>query len=252
MYVKSWDLLVILVICVTAIVLAFGGVVNPITGVIFGLPLLLFLPGYAITTALADPSLGWVESLIISSGLSIVLTAVGGLLLNLTPWGLQPGSWTLYLGSISLGFSVIAQLRREQRSAFMLPGFSNFKFKWLQSLFLLLAVALTIGAITIARTGADYQVSNFTQLWLLPTVQSSQNTVEVGITNLEAQTIQYKLELQVDNKPVQQWASIEIEAGKQWVIEATLPNSGTKNVRAVLYLANQPNTVYRQVYLTRP
>jgi uncharacterized membrane protein len=246
-YAKSWDLISIMAISLIATGLAFAAIVNPVTGLLFGLPLLIFFPGYAITTALAKPELGWFERITISFGLSIALTAVGGLFLNLLPWGLQPATWAIYLSVIALGFCVVAQLRREKGMAVTVPPF-NFNIKWAQTGLLILAVALTITAVIIARRGADYQVSNFTQLWLIP---AQQNTLEVGITNMESQKVTYRVDVVADNNLVRQWAQIELEAGKQWEVQVDVANYvGANSVKAVLYRLDKPDTLYRGVHLT--
>src|SRR5215211_7765462 len=59
--------------------------------VMLALPLVLFLPGFALTVILFKRErVGIPERLLLSLGLSVALTALIGLILNWTPWGLQP------------------------------------------------------------------------------------------------------------------------------------------------------------------
>ena len=67
------------------------------------LPLVILLPGYALTSALfARQTTELPIGLLLSVGLSLAITILEGLLLNLTPWGLQATSWALALGGTIL------------------------------------------------------------------------------------------------------------------------------------------------------
>ena len=58
--------------------------------IVLGLPLVLFFPGYTLLLALfpRKDRLGGVERLVLSIGLSIVITAFLGLIINFTAWGI--------------------------------------------------------------------------------------------------------------------------------------------------------------------
>ena len=58
---------------------------------ILGLPLVLFLPGYALIAALfpAKSDLDGIERVALSFGLSIAVVPLIGLGLNYTPWGIR-------------------------------------------------------------------------------------------------------------------------------------------------------------------
>lgn len=107
------DLPVVMVIAGLSAVLAMVMPANSIVRLIGALPLVLFLPGYAITAALFLPrSLGIPERLLFSLGLSVSVTALAGLALNLTPWGLQTGTWAIALAGIVVLSGAIAWRRR--------------------------------------------------------------------------------------------------------------------------------------------
>ena len=59
--------------------------------VVIGLALILFFPGYTLISALfpKKASLGGIERLALSSGLSIIIVPIIGLILNYTPWGIR-------------------------------------------------------------------------------------------------------------------------------------------------------------------
>ena len=57
----------------------------------FGLPFVLFFPGYTLLSALFPKrgDLSGVERIALSFGLSIAVSALIGLILNYTPWGIK-------------------------------------------------------------------------------------------------------------------------------------------------------------------
>ncbi|MDQ6673875.1 MAG: DUF1616 domain-containing protein, partial [Chloroflexota bacterium] len=61
-------------------------------------PLVLVLPGYALVRALlpARPR-RLAELLLLSLGSSLAIAVLGGLVLNLTPWGIRAESWAVFL-----------------------------------------------------------------------------------------------------------------------------------------------------------
>src|SRR3954471_19437230 len=90
-----------------ALFVALGGAVR----VLVALPFALVLPGLALTLALFPAGVpDGAERLLFSLGLSLAVTALGGLVLHLTLWGLRPASWTLLLGAITLAAGVAAFL----------------------------------------------------------------------------------------------------------------------------------------------
>src|SRR5262245_35008214 len=65
------------------------------------LPLLLVYPGYALLAASATDQSDAVEGYTIVLGVGIVCAVLGGVVLHLTPWGLQPLSWVVLLAAIT-------------------------------------------------------------------------------------------------------------------------------------------------------
>lgn len=127
---------VVLVVC-TAIVV-FVPVVNetPLR-VVFGLPFVLFVPGYAFVAALfpeAGPATGTetptdesetrgtvdgrgidgIERVALSFGLSIAIVPLIGLVLNFTPWGIRLGPIMVAVAGLTLAFVAVGAYRRHQ------------------------------------------------------------------------------------------------------------------------------------------
>ena len=89
-------------------------------------PVVLLLPGYAImSAALPASTLDRLERLTLSLGLSIAVTILGGLALNLAPAGLDRYSWSVLLTLVIVGSSSVAMLRRARRRAAIPPQLSQ-------------------------------------------------------------------------------------------------------------------------------
>src|SRR5438874_6431419 len=109
---RSIDLFAVVAITSIAVALAFVVPAGNMPGRIFTLPLALVLPGYALISALFPKrELGGSERVVFSVGLSLIIVILGGLVLNLTPFGLRTNSWAVYLGAITLGASGVALIR---------------------------------------------------------------------------------------------------------------------------------------------
>jgi uncharacterized membrane protein len=86
--------------------------------ILFGLPFLLFIPGYSLVSALwvKKAELGGLERASLSLGLSIVVVPLAGLGLNYTPWGITLTSVVITLYCLIFLFVVVAWLRRSKLS----------------------------------------------------------------------------------------------------------------------------------------
>lgn len=250
MYRKFYDLALVAVLTIVAVVLALAGVKNVLILISFGLPLVLFLPGYTLTLVLFEAKLGKAEKLLFSVGLSLLVTIVSGLLLNVTPWGLQAGSWAVWLGAITLGTAGIALVRRLNLPGSTAPQ-AGFKVKWFQPVLLGIAGLIAVVALLVARNGAAAVSDNFTQLWAIPSAQTGQNSLRLGISNQEAAAVKYRLQVNAGTSLIKEWPSLELAAGQEW--ETNLPllatQTGNASVNVRLYRLDAPDKVYRQVFL---
>lgn len=221
---------------------------------ILGLLFVLILPGYALTAALFAPGiLDAPEHITIAIGLSISAAAIGGFVLNLTPWGLRASSWAMFLGSISLGSSVVGLSRR--RGAPMsrpLATTTRPKRRRGKAFLVVAAVLVTAGSIMVAYRGAATQrYPEFTQLWIQPPVDAGHGSVRIGVRSMEAAPRQYKLRLEVDDAVVREWSSITLNPGGTWETTVVLPvrRASVERIDALLYRLDRPADVYRRVEL---
>jgi uncharacterized membrane protein len=104
-----------------------------------GLPLLIFLPGYALIAMLFPEKAGleWMERIALSVGLSVALVPLIGLLLNYTPWGIKEIPLLTSLSVFTLLMSGAAYARRRR-----LPEDRMFEVSFKASAFALMAEVL--------------------------------------------------------------------------------------------------------------
>ena len=251
---RSIDILVVVAITIVAVALTFTVTANSVLGRIWTLPLVLVLPGYALTAVMFPRgSLGVLDRLVFSLGLSVAIVILGGLALNWTPFGLRASSWSVLLASITLGACVVALVRRQGRSVtgsarwgVRIPGFTI-----RQGLLLGLAAVIVCAAIVVSSIGAAQQpFPGFTQLWILPTGGAkTSNAVHLGVSNMELKAMQYRLIVNMDGKVVKVWPSIGLKSNEKWEATLVLPQTEYVQVEALLYRAVAPTTIYRHVTL---
>lgn len=165
-----------LVVTVLAAILCAVWTAVPWLRIAAGLPLVLVLPGYALSTLIVpdgprargkiSPAL-WRSMW--TAGLSLAVAVLGGLLLNLTPAGLTRVTWTLSIAGLTVLAAAVSGWRR-RRSGARLWRFSRpAPATRLAACYALAAVAIAGGAICLAAASAGWQHHpGFAQLWLVP------------------------------------------------------------------------------------
>ena len=84
--------------------------------IVLGLPFLMFFPGYVLVTALFTRvgEIDRIEKIALSFGVSIAVTALIGLGLNYTPWGIRLEPTLFAISVFILILSWIAMLRQRK------------------------------------------------------------------------------------------------------------------------------------------
>jgi uncharacterized membrane protein len=249
--------------------------------------LLLYLPGYALTTALFPAwRLDGPERLLFSLALSLAVVVLSGLILNWTPWGLQTITWVIWLGAITLAAGGVALARWRKRllgpaddhravlesvSAVLAAVHSNTASSQSEQLatrearahrplairqWLALGLAglLAVAAVGLAQIGAaEAPTAGFTQLWLLPVDGGDASAVRLGVYNREAVDVSYQLRLEYDGAALYEWPAIVLHPGATWETVVTLPPLPAvgDTVTAMLSRPDSRTTPYRQVRLWR-
>jgi hypothetical protein len=244
---------------VTAVLSAVLIMVVPagsIIRLICALPLVFFLPGYAITAALLPSrSLGKAERLLFSLGVSIAVTALSGLVLNWTAWGVQTSTWAITLTTIVLLASAIAWLRRRQDAVDTARLIErHFKLRFRDGLFVGLAVLVTGAAVGLTQLPvAPNGVAGYTSLWMIPANPGNSNDFRLGINSEEFTDTHYRLQISIGDQVVQEWPDLSLKPGEKWETEIKLQSDlvGSGPIVADLYKLNDPGTIYRHVKLWR-
>lgn len=191
--------------------------------ILFGIPLVLFIPGYALIAALfpASRDIDGIERVALSFGLSIAIVPLTGLVLNYTPWGIRLDPIVTALSIITIGLCIAAQYRRAclppderftvpfnqirldlQKEFFPEEGSS--RTDRILSIVLLIAIvgaiATTVFVIVVPKEG-----EKFTEFFILgekqkaadyPTrlMAGSNGTLFIGVGNHEYRTVNYTVE----------------------------------------------------------
>ncbi|KAF5438102.1 putative membrane protein [Candidatus Methanophagaceae archaeon] len=119
-YPKNFDLDLAFVILFTLLGIPFVMIpplneISPVR-IILGLPLVLFLPGYALIAALfpRKDDLDGIERVALSFGLSIAITPLLGLALNYTPFGIRLSPVLTVLSVFTISLAICAYVRRRR------------------------------------------------------------------------------------------------------------------------------------------
>jgi len=253
---KSVDLLVVMTITIVAVALVFALPSPNVIGRILTLPLVLVLPGYALTCALFPKrAIGITQCVVFSLALSLGIVILGGLALNLMPFGLNTHSWSVLLSGLTLIASAVALISRrgqyKSASAWLRVDIGlNFR----QGLLLGLAAIVVCGAGIVSYRGAVQQpFPGFTQLWILPADgASTKDSIRLGVSNMELTAMDYNLSVNMDGKVVKVWPSIYLKLNEKWEVTLVLPHTTlthTAKVEALLYQTKAPTKIYRHVVL---
>ena len=104
-------------LCIPFVLIPPLNEISPIR-IILGLPLVLFLPGYALIAALfpRKDDLDGIERVALSFGLSIAITPLLGLALNYTPFGIRLTPVLIVLSVFTIALAIGAYVRRSRIS----------------------------------------------------------------------------------------------------------------------------------------
>ena len=264
---KWFDLALVCALALAALLLTVLGVSSSALRLLLGLPLVLVLPGYALTAALfPDRTLG-VDRALFTLGLSLSTAILCGFVLNRTPWGLRPESWAVILSTVVLGSSLIAFTRRCLSSARSASETDHEPAQTVQSgaaarprlslgvgqsLLFGLAIAVIAGAVLLARGEAALRPApEVIQLWMLPGDTAASPTLHVGLNSVGLAAGDFRLQIERGGYIIHEWPSLSIVPGQQWEQTLSLhgrqPGSGA--FEAHLYRAEEPNVLYRHVAL---
>jgi hypothetical protein len=210
------------------------------------LALILVLPGYALSAVIMEPSeLQPAERLLLSLGLSIVVTILSALLLSLLGIRLTAIPWTALLAAITVGAAAVGLrhgrgrvLRRPR--LLLIPA----EFAALVCAALLLAGAAALGFSALAAPTGTQGTTGF---GLAPAPHTA-DAVELDISSDRLHSTTYNVLLDVAGRPLEHFGPITLAPGASWTQVVHTP-PGMPAVSARLYQPSAPNVVYRSVSL---
>lgn len=238
--------LVAIAIAATAIVFVvpFVGALIVFVAPFVGALVVLMLPGYAIFAAISPrDGVAASERILFSLGLSFIATALGAIVLNLTPLGVVPLGWLALLGGVTAAGLIVVVMRRPREES--LP--SAPRIERLPALLFAVAIIMVVGAGIAVRKGADADPSAaITQLWMLPAPAVTAQ-LEVGLRSTEGG--RYRLEIWRGAEKSRVWSLISLSPGQVWRQTLPIP-AGTGPVEARLYPLDPSGGPLRVVTIT--
>jgi len=215
-----------------------GGVAAAVLRIVAGLPLILVLPGYALS-ALVLPGrpaaigpLLWRAMWVV--GLSLAVTVLGGLLLNLTPVGLTRTSWTISLTAVTL-LATAVSARRSARDLAVPWTRAGMR---MAAGYAVAAVAISGAAIGLAIASAGWQHSpGFAQLWLVPASSTAgSGRASLGVRSGYSHAQAFHLVLRRGTDAALSW-NFTLGSGQTW--QHTISAPAGQHVTAQLTVTGQ-------------
>jgi len=251
MYRRHPDLLVMLIVTVLTLLISLSMLRSgnmeyetlPLWMAPLGILMVLFIPGYAVVAAML-PKVGSEKTLLLSLGLSLSINVVGGLVLNMTPWGLTVITQSLWLCTISLLGLIFAWHQRRTFDRNFETGVPSLE-KGNVIVFVVAGLFLLI-SVFMAYQSSQQTETTFTQLWAIPAVsEEGSYQIQIGIRNEEKQPETYDLYMEVDGRRLNEWPEIPLPAGGEWVTIYELSKKPNQPIRISLYRISDLNEVYR-------
>ncbi len=250
---------------------------------VLGLLLVLFLPGYALTAALlpAKRDLDGVERALLSLGLSIAIAPLMGLGMNYTSWGIREAPVLAGLSAFTLLLSGVGYYRRLQlpeTEAFNVTVktfVSTLKAEFLEgsgsktdkafAALLVISILASIGSLAYV-IGNPKEGESFTEFYILGPDKVAENypteltpgnsgTVIVGITNHEHRTMDYTMEIRLENHSLplpENQKYISLDNNETWEEPVTFtPSVEGENMKLEFLLFNETekSVPYRNTHL---
>jgi len=262
-----------ILIAVGGITLLLFPVVAFTTGplrIAFGLPFVLFFPGYALLSALFPrrDNLSGIERLALSFGLSIAIVPLIGLILNYTPWGIKLYPILISISLFIIVTSAVAYYRQRKlpeadrlHFAFNVhfPHWSGVtKLNKALSVSLIVAILAAIGCLGYV-IAAPKQGEKFTEFYILGPGSKAQDYPKeaivdqpvyliMGIVNHEHQTTSYRVEIKTNGEVIKQLTIGSLEPEQKWekTISFTPDTTGEKQkFEFYLYKNDEANPCFK-------
>jgi uncharacterized membrane protein len=247
---------------------------------VLGLPMVLFLPGYALIAALfpSKDDLDGIERTALSFGLSIAVVPLLGLGLNYTPWGIRLVPILITLSIFTLGMCAIAVYRRnelQEDEAFSVPFraafgslrrevFADEQSRLDKILTVILVLSILASVIMLVYViVTPKQGEKFTEFYLLgpggmaddyPTLfnLSDSGTVIVGVVNHEYAVVNYSVDIVLENETIYPPQKVVLAHNETWEEYVTFTPTRVgedMKLQFLLYKDGNYSAPYRDLHL---
>lgn len=250
------DLLVCAALAMVALAASMAQLEANWLRVVLGVPLALFLPGYALMAVLFPRRTGSTlrdsTRIMFAIGTSIVIGILASFLLNFTPLGINALPVTATLSGLTLLMCVLGwrALGVEQRFAAvpLREQLERRGFSLSQLSLLGIALMIAIGAVAYSiQEASRIQTPDVLEMWLLP-AQPDDGTLRFGVRNINATQTDYRIEVQRNGFTLYEWRQISVSPGQTWEVTTTLgadlPGNGP--IVASLYAADKRDVPLRR------
>jgi uncharacterized membrane protein len=213
---------------------------------VFALPLVLYLPGYALAAAIfARERIEAPKMALLAAGLSLTVLPLGALLINYAPGGIGVGSWATLLFLVVLGACRAAAVRRPpaRNPALALPKLG---IGGARAAVLGLAALATVGALVLAFVplSAKHAIG-YTELWIKP---SGHTAASIGVRSDEQKAGDYRLEVRIGSAPTPIVRRFSLDPGESRIVRVDGgADAGGRRVSADLFRSGHPASPYRRV-----
>lgn len=189
------------------------------------LPLLFFLPGYAIAAAtFAHGRIERRHFLVFSLGLSLAVLALGAIVLNYLPGGVRSGWWAALLFLVVLAACRAAALRRPRRArapiAWSLPRVNGAQAGLLATGALVIVAAVVLAFTPLAATEAV----GYTEISIRPLAGDAAPGVRVAVGSGERGESSYRLRVEFGDGEGEATRRFELVPGAERVLELQPPD----------------------------
>jgi len=216
---------------------------------VVALPLVFFLPGYALAAAIfARGRIPMRHLLVLSIGLSLAVLALGALLLNYLPGGVRAGWWALLLVIVVVAAARAAAIRRPSRRAAPSPSWKPRLNPAQAVLFAGGALAIVVAIVLAFIPVGAKDALGYTQMWIKP-LEGERTGVEIGVGSGEQEEASYRLWVKFGDGEPPQGRYFKLSPGETHIVRLLTEKqpAAAEQIRAALFKQSQPDHAYRRV-----
>lgn len=213
------------------------------------LPLLFFLPGYALAAAIfARGRIPLRHMVVLSLGLSLAVLALGALPLNYLPGGIRAGWWALLLVIVVFAAARSAAIRRPSRRAAPKTNWRPRLNPAQAALFAGGALAIVVAIVLAFIPVGAKDALGYTQMWIRP-LEGERSGVEIGVGSGEQKESSYRLWVKFGEGEAPQGRYFKLAPGETRVVRLLTEEQPAKaeQIRAALFKQGGPGRAYRRV-----